>query len=158
MWHIYRSPPPLLQICNESVFHVIFCRSAPSFPLTTAPSPLSLHLSNDGGIFFLPLIASLLPLSPSNDCSYLISSLAFPFSLSLTHIIPPTPRLPPSLSPSRSRLRLLSFFSPLVIRLPLPMSPCTCVSIQQTRVMLLYLPSLYPCCCTRIKGQLRWKS
>lgn len=50
-----------------------------------APSLLFLHVSNDHGIILLPLIALLLPLSLSNDCSYLILPYPCSLSFSLSH-------------------------------------------------------------------------
>ena len=138
-----KSVASLCYMCSTAV---LYLRLLPS----TAPSLLSLHPSNDGGIIFLPLIASLLPLSPSNDCSYLISPYprSLLLSLSLAHIIPPTPCLPPL---CLLLLLLLVFGSCLF-------SLCICVSIRQTRVMLLYLPSFYPVVVSGLNVSSGWKS
>lgn len=152
---MFNTPPPpfksVASLCFMWSSVVPYLRLLPS----TAPSLLSLHPSNDGGIIFLPLIASLLPLSQSNDCSYLISPYPRSLFLSLSRTHYSSHSLPaPPLSPSPSRLRLLSFFFPTVA------SPSARISVylhinpaNQGHVTVFAF--ILSCWCVRIKGQLR---
>lgn len=121
MWRIYLFSPSL---SNEPVLHVI----NDFFVSITIPL-LFLHLTNDLGIIFLPLIAFPLPLFLSNVCSYLI--LPFPCSLLLTSFLPLSACPPVSLfvfllvsSPSVAASRL---FLPIDLAEP---ELCCCICVH----------------------------
>lgn len=85
----------------------------PSFLLHLSLSRLFLHLSNDGGIIFLPLIACLLSLSPSNDRSLI----SLPLSFSLSHYSSHSLARPP---PGVSLFHLIFFFFWFMLLFQLP--------------------------------------
>ncbi len=140
----YLSFPSLMSLCCIwsvfSFFPYLHLHKHPSLSafFQPAPSLLFLHVSNDRGIILLPLMAFRLPLSLSNDCSYLILPYPCSLSFSLSHYSShslPTPQV--SLYATVSSA--VFFFSCSVSLYSL--SPYFCLSIQQARVMLLHLCS-----------------
>ncbi len=87
----YLSFPSLMSLCCIwsvfSFFPYLHLHKHPSLSafFQPAPSLLFLHVSNDRGIILLPLMAFRLPLSLSNDCSYLILPYPCSLSFSLSH-------------------------------------------------------------------------
>lgn len=110
MWHIYQcslSLPVFLFLSIKLVLHIINVFFISVSSSLQSPLLLFLHLCNDQGIIFLPLIAFLPPFSLSNDCSYLIL-----LPLFLSHILQflPLSAQPPSLPLCLGFFLLLLYF------------------------------------------------